>query len=493
MAEADTGALQPDSGSSIPRIKLGETGFLGLKQVDNKIYEEANKAFRYPQFIKTVNEMRNNPTVGSAMNVYKMFLTRVKWSIEPPVGATDVEKQRAKTFESMLEDMTEPWSDVISSMTTALEYGFSVNEIVLRRRLKKNGSKYNDGLVGIKKLPTRSQDTIAGWVFSEDGNELLEIEQSLAYVSNAYRYENRKDKNGNILLPIDKVLLYSVSKTKGNPEGNSIYKNIYLAYKQLTLLQEQQLISVAKDVQGILKITVPPRYLAIDASEEDKAVAVAFQQIIDNYNAGRQRGLLVPDVKDENGNSSFGYDLMESKGSKKNDVESIIKGLQRDILQALSVDILQLGTDGGSFALAESKSSILAIAIDSRLREISNVLTKLIRVVYEQNGWETDKLPTFKYEDTEEVSLEDFSKAIQRIFSTSAVEVDRAVLNKIRVALGVDPLPDDAPVDKEALPAALTGETSKSGAGMGVGTSGTGTAKKGGSGNDSSVSNSENT
>jgi hypothetical protein len=55
---------------------------------------------------------------------------------------------------------------------------------VLRRRLKKNGSKFNDGLVGIKKLAPRSQETIRGWVFSDDGADLIKVEQSLQQLEN---------------------------------------------------------------------------------------------------------------------------------------------------------------------------------------------------------------------------------------------------------------------------------------------------------------------
>jgi hypothetical protein len=62
-------------------------------------------------------------------------------------------------------------------------------------------------------------------------------------------------------------------------------------------------------------------------------------------------------------------------------------------------------------------------------------------------------LPTFVYSDIEEVSLEEFSKAVQRIFSTSAIEVDRAVMNRIREIMGVPAKPEDEEVDKESLPA----------------------------------------
>jgi len=76
---------------------------------------------------------------------------------------------------------------------------------------------------------------------------------------------------------------------------------------------------------------------------------------------------------------------------------------------------------------------------------------------------------------------------------TSAIEVDRAVLNRIRVLMGVDPKPDDEPVDKDNLPATIAGNASKAGAGMEVGTTGNGTAKNPNGQQDSATNNADHT
>lgn len=494
--EENTQLLQPDPGAVIPRISLSEQGVTGLKIVNKRILQEQVDAFRYPRFIRTVAEMRNNPTVGAAMNVYRMMMSRIDWDVKPPAGATEQDKARAEAVKTMMKDMDHSWSSFIDSVIPYLEYGFAVNEIVMRRRLKRNGSKHNDGLIGLKGLPTRGQETIAGWVFSKDGSELLGIEQSLLHVENAHLFAAKKNVNGNIFIPRNRFLLFSASATQGNPEGNSIFKNIYLAFKQLSLLQDQELLGITKDIQGILKIVLPPKYFDVNASADDKAVLTRFQQIIDNYNAGTQRGLLVPGMVDpETKMPMFTYDLMESKGGAKYDTESIIRRLQGDILSALSVDVLKLGSDGtGSFSLAESKSSILALAIDYRMSEIKNVLNShLMRMIYEMNGWDTANMAEFDYSDIEEINLDDFSRAVQRIFSVSGIEFDRDVANRIRQALGVPLMPEDEPVNVDMLPATIAGTASRSGDGMAVGTTGQGTAKDPyNNASDKSVDNKEN-
>jgi len=160
-------ALNSDDGVTVPRISLQPQGFVGLRTSNGQVFPESNAAFNYPNFIKTVNEIRHNPTVGSAMNVYRMFISRVNWGVEPHKDADEIDKQRANIIATMMDDMEgQSWSNFIEEAIPYLEYGFGIHEKVLRRRLRRNGSAFNDGLVGIKRLAPRNQDTIAKWRFS---------------------------------------------------------------------------------------------------------------------------------------------------------------------------------------------------------------------------------------------------------------------------------------------------------------------------------------
>lgn len=490
-------AKQVDEGMTLPRLSLKQTGISGLKISNGQILQEANRVFRIPHLFRVVDEIRTNPTVGAGMNVYSFMIGRKEWCMSADDGASDKTKERADIIQTMLHDMEDSFQTTINSILPYLEYGFSIHEIVPYRRLYRNGSKYNDGLVGIKKLAIRNQDTIVRWVFSEDGRDLVGVEQTIANVENNHRFQNLTNEHGNIFIPREKFLLFTSNATAGNPQGTSIYKNIYLAHKQMTMLQEQELLTVAKEAKGMMKIEIPAEYLSEDAPDGGVAAA-EFKKIIDGHNNGTTAGLLVPQVIDPDSKlTMFNYSLLESKGSASIDVENVIKRLQKDILVNMSVDVLALGADGsGSFALAESKTSILALAIDARLKEIANVFNReLIPFIYRMNGWDTSEMPYLSYEDKEDVNLEEFSAAIQRLAATDMIERDREVFNLIRRTIGVKEKPEDEPVNKDALAAAMGGGgTSKSGKGMETGTSGNGTAKIGGDSKpvDSSVANKEN-
>lgn len=478
--KADSGAgLAADSGVVIPRINLSEVGLTGLAVTNGTIIEEANRVFRYPQFLKTVNEMRTDPTVNAALNVYRMMMTRVKWTVQPPDNATSTDKQRAAFVQSCMDDMENTWPQFMSEVITYLEYGFSVQEKVFRRRLTRNGSKYNDNLVGLRKITPRSQETIRHWNFTEDGRELVSVGQSVKNMENGQRYQKIVDPTtGLITISRDKFLLFSADSIKGNPEGKSILKSVYLPYKQLTLLKDQLLLGIAKDLAAIPIMGLPPKMMAADADPADVAAYNAFKQMMANVANGTQKGIAFPLMYDENGNKVFDFQLLEAKGQSKFDLPLTIKQLQNDILVALSADVITLGTDmQGSFSIKDTKTNLCAMAVEHRLNEIRDVLNgDLLRQLFALNGWSQERMPTFEFGDIADVDSEAFSKMVQRAASVGLIEVDRAWLNKIREVGGVGRLPDDAPIDKENLSLAA----SKAGDGMEPGTSGEGTAKAGG-------------
>jgi hypothetical protein len=75
------------------------------------------------------------------------------------------------------------------------------------------------------------------------------------------------------------------------------------------------------------------------------------------------------------------------------------------------------------------------------------------------------------FDNLQPESLDELGKFFQRVASTSLIEVDREVLNAVRSAVGVDPMPDDLPPQEDLLP----GYASRAGDGMSKG-SGNGTS-----------------
>lgn len=488
---ATDAALQPDSDAVVPRIKLGETGITGLRTSNKQILEEANRLFQYPQFIKVVNEMKTDATIASNLLAYRTLIGRVEWSVAAPIGATEQQKQRAEFIKTCMYDMEHTWGSFITEVISYLEYGFDIQEKVFRRRLKANGSKFNDGLVGWKKLPPRSQSTISEWKFSDDGRELIAVEQDLSNVKSSAKMALLKDGSSKIPIPRNKFMLFTCDSTRENPEGRSLLKGAYVAYKKLNLLQDQMMIGVARDLGGLPVFGVHPKYLSPDASPEDKAVADSFRTIGENLTTGAQGSVVMPLMYDpESKQPIFTMELLESKGGKAYDVPAICKQLQDDIAAAMSCSVLRLtGNSPDNYSVGTGKTNLMALHLAYRLKEIADVINSdLIPQTFALNGWTDTEFPKITFGDFDRPAMEEFSKMLQRVASVGLVEFDRPVANLVREYIGVPVKEEDEPIDQEAL--TNQGGTSKSGAGF-TSPAGEGTAKSP-SGRDNSSVNVEN-
>jgi hypothetical protein len=472
----------PDEGVSVPRLKMGETGFAALKTRSGKMLEESNQNFRYPALLKVVAEMEASPPVAIALGAINTLMNRAEVTVEPVTGETEQDRTRREFLLSVLHDMENSWQSTMQSISSYKQYGHCVQEMVFRRRLPKNGSKWDDGLVGLKGLKCRPQNSIAKWNFSEDGRTLVSLSQSLTNVENSYRFQNLTDENGFIVIPREKFLLFRADAQNDNPEGVSCLKPCYLAYKQLTLLLDHLMTGVSKDTSGIPFAQLPPKYMDANASPEDKAVYTGTQTILNNVADGVSKGIIFPRMVDpESKTDLFSFSLLEQKSGKAYDLPAIIRLLQANILSVLSCDAITMGSDkGGSLSLQDGSTNLLALQVAYRLSEVANTLNQeLVPALWRMNGWSCERLPKVAFKDVSSVSIEEFTKGIQRLASTSMLEVSRPVLNKIYEVMGFPQRPDDEPVDVANLPATLTGQSSKSGSGMEVGTSGKGTAKNG--------------
>lgn len=246
------------------------------------------------------------------------------------------------------------------------------------------------------------------------------------------------------------------------------------------------------DLGGIPKFRVPARIMSASASEAEKEQYEAIKRMARNLHVNQQAGIVLPSDADETGRQPYyDFELVSSSGGKNYDTNQIIQRLNNQILTALFADVLTMGqTSSGSFNLADSKLSLVEIALRHRLNEIKDVLNHdLIKQTFELNGWDISELPYFDYEMPDNTSLEEFSKAVQRIAATSSIEKDREFFNVVRQKLGMSPLAEDEPVHWDEV---VVDMASRSGDGMTEGLN-SGTGGKTGSEGNSSDMNSDNT
>src|SRR5437870_1230258 len=453
----------------MPRLRLGEMGAIGLKQYSGNIAQENRRELRFPEACHTFRTMSQDATIKAAISLVEMMISRVDWTVDLGVEPDAAMKARGAFLEEVMHDMDHSFEDFIREVTSMYTYGFCVNEKVYRRRTYDAGSSYNDNKIGIKKLPVRSQDTISRWVFSDDGRDLMGLEQSLAGIQNGDRYVNISG-NGIIQIPRKKFMLFRVDAKRDNPEGNSPLRGCYNAWLFRRQIEEQEAIGITRDMNGMPTLYLPPRYMSEDASDSEKAIFEYYKNVIRNIQMNEQSGLILPQAFDpESRQPLFKFELTSTQGGKMYDTDVIIKRWDNKILMVLFADMLKMGQDQvGSYSLAGAKTNIMAMAIEARLKEIQDTLNNdLIPQLFALNGeiLTAKELPKFKYGDLDEVDLDEFSKAIQRMGSVGALELDRDMANKIRESIKVTPKGVDEPVDKQEI----MGGDSQAGNGMAAG------------------------
>jgi phage gp29-like protein len=211
-----------------------------------------------------------------------------------------------------------------------------------------------------------------------------------------------------------------------------------------------------------------------------------------NIHVGKQSGMILPQVLDENGKEFFKFDIVNITGNKAHDISKIIQRYAYEILTALCADFLVLGQSGsGSFALSENKVTVSEAAIEAKLIEIQDQLNHdLIPQLFALNGWSTDIVPYFQYGSVEKTDLDVLSKFLQRCAATGLILKDKETVKWIHEQANM-PFTIDEDMPHEEFLTMLTAYESGAGEGMEEGTSGNGTAKSS-SKRDNSSSNKEN-
>ena len=453
------------------RFRLGEMGSLGLRTFSGVTQDELKAELNWPRSINTFRDMSYHSAVNAPLTLFENIISKATWTYKPPADATEEEKNQAKIINQMMQDMEQPWSEFIRDVLSSNVFGFSVHEKVFRKRYKANGSLYDDGIIGWRKLPIRVQESISKFIFSEDGNEIIGVQQNLSAINDIY---NRFSSRGNLInIPRSKFLLFRTGKHRGDPFGKSPLRDAYLAWRFLTALEELEATGVAKDLNGLPVLYLPAQYLATDAPPEVQAIRLYYEGVMRNLQMNEQSAVILPQVIDsESRTPMFKLDLLSVDGKKNFDISKIKEYYKTLIFVSLFADILIQGTTStGSFALGTIKNSLSGAYAERLISSIAEVLQNdLIKMTYQLNGWDESRMGKFDFDGIEPADLDTFSSAIMRMGASGYVPKTLEVINAVLSNLGIDALPEDT-VLEDILPESKSRSGDGAAAGSGNGTS----------------------
>ena len=399
-----------------------EIGRIGQRRYGGTLYEEFLPQLRGRRGIAVYDEMsENDDIVGAILFAIEMLVRQCDWNVEPG-GSTAKDKEAAEFVKSCMDDMQDTWIDTISEILSFLTFGWSFHEIVYKRRMgntkdPRMNSKYNDGLIGWKKLPIRAQDTLYQWEYDTEDN-LLGMTQM------------PPPDFGTFTIPMEKALLFRTKSRKNNPEGRSILRTAYRPWYFKRRIQEIEGIGIERDLAGLPVLYGPEGLDLWDENMPDNIrIRKGLEDIVRNIRRDEMEGVVLP----------YGYklELLSSGGNRQFDTNAVINRYDTRIAMTVLADFIFLGHEQtGSFALSSDKTELFAVAIGAFLDIICETFNRqgipsLIDINGKHFAGITD-YPKMTHGDIEDVDITKMSQFIRDMTGIGVLVPDDGLEDYIR-------------------------------------------------------------
>lgn len=456
-----------------------ELGNLGVNVDFQSIYNDSLKELQFPYSLRTFDQMAKSSVIASVLSAVNTIAGQADFYLDS-YDQTDTHLGRKKFVEQCLfYDMKTSFNQVVKDFLTSAQYGFSILEKVFRERRYSEGSLYDDGRIGIKYLPLRSQKSIEEFKYDEMNRELQYVFQRVSTNTLLKTDEGLKK------LPADRILLFKVNPSSNYPYGRSPLADAYMSWRVLEELRGIETVSANRNLNGIPHLSCPSEIMDESSDDpEDKARVFKLKQQMSRVSTGEQTYIITPsDRYDQTEGASAQYDFKVVTGSSSHltALGSIISRYKNEVFQAMCADILTID-DGqsASSSLTTNKQTMFNMFVEARLREFIEVINNdLIPDLFARNGWDITKTPKLKYDRVEKLTVAEMAKAIQQLSATQTIPITAENTNYIAEIFG---FPTRVPLDIEfddliKIRGYGLDIQSRSGDGLAVGTVGEGTAK----------------
>lgn len=380
--------------------------------IENSVNQLAKSDLRIPQCFQTYREMQTDEAIGAALNLIRSLLSKTNYKLTAHKDATQQERLLTDALNASLsnmEGMTK--QQFLLYILSQLEYGHSMFEMSFQRVAGKHvfNTFYPIHPISVNK-----------YVYKQNVLQRLElspVENDGVLVQEAVQ-SNLKG---------DKVLMFKHQADLDHPLGRSLLHRIYTTWKTKQISSEYALIGLMKNLSGVLKLSIPSTYINDYYTDTTSANAIYTSQLMDTaaqLHAGQESLIVLPSDVTDTGQRQFDAELLTGD-SQKIDTNPIMVRLNNQILMSLYSDLLSLGQgSGGSLALADSKTNVLAMYLSSVHSSISDHFAKAIKSAWELNAISDRHYPTLVFDPVEKLDFDTFSKGWQRLIQCGGVIAD---------------------------------------------------------------------
>jgi len=390
----------------------------------------------------------NTSIVATGLRYSLGLIAGTSWHAEPNErGGSDAERGVEIVTEGLLNaQMARPWSAIVRKAALYKFSGFSLHEWTIKRR--------DDGMVVFADISHRPQYTIDRWNKPDERTPWDAVSQ-LTPTGNRW------------VIPRNR-LFYCVDDTlTDSPDGVGLFRHIVELVRRLDVLEGLELMAYQTDLRGMPIGRAPigdirreaEGVLGVggDKAKEDAFIAARVRKFSESLAAHaktpEQLQYLLLDSGTYRGGGSpdaitsiqkWAFELLRGDGNGTAEVAAAIGRIQFEIARVMGIEFAMMGGGGGSLAMHDDKTSMLALNLQTTLTEVADFATNdLARVLVALNGLDPETCtPRLVAEPISTDAIEGVCRSLSLLQQLAPNDPAR---NVIRKRLRVPPEPEPTP------------------------------------------------
>ena len=324
--------------------------------------------------------------VATGFDIIKYLLSSKQWILTNP----NEDEEAYDFIHDMLQNMETELNTIVKQMTSAIPWGFSVHEILY---------DVKDGRIIVKDTIPIHIKTLQNKPFVYDDNgDLVAIHQV--------------SKNGEVEIPINKVLLYSFNSLYDEKEGHG------LLYDFLPIIEDKEnvmdwLMTFAEKNES------PTLYGKTDNPTSRDQLLEAFDDISDGTTG------MVIGSEDEVG-------VLESS-HRGETFFSILQYKDNQIFRRMFIGNLLLGDNSqtGTYAQSQTQLEFGTLVFDGLLEEIANTFQQqIINPLVEFNFGHGVKAPVISFEKFSKGDIEKLFNIVKPLMDSGVVDSENSAVQE---------------------------------------------------------------
>jgi hypothetical protein len=331
-----------------------EIGTAGIPQWGGRLEERYLPSLRGAAGIeKMAAILRKEPAAFTAHRLVLLSAAPATWKAVP-ASDTGPDREAADFLDSCLADMSHSFWEAVKFALSAQAFGFADHEIVWKRRQGREqgnqaGSAFDDGLVGIRKLAVRRQETVDRWETDANGGYQTMVQRD----PSNYR---------EIKVPIVKLLHFIGGDDRGSWEGLGWLEP---AYKMAHQLDNYEIIQGVGWQRSFTGLPVFRWKESPDPNDIREAKSIGEGLAVNEMQYVALPGTMVD------------FELVSVANVNAGELRALINQLRWEIMGLVAVTFMRLGsTESGSRALSQPLIELYTRGVDASLDMVSEVLNR---------------------------------------------------------------------------------------------------------------------